>query len=688
MDDFDNFELYEDIIEQRERDDEFILELVSDDDGDVNPDFDANQDLDLYEDIIDQQERDDDCILEPVSDDDRDANPDFEEWFDAEENPTEFTPECINFEKETFETFHKRPNRGGGERQVSFIRNPKNVVGTEIESITEEIANSPSKLYSLVYNDTFYTILNATNSAVDLHNEGCDVTKHIQRFQSQEIQSYFGIKILFMLEKGRHVRFQDFYTKRLRKAPYNIFWSLPNGKMDNLQIPSWERYNQLVKYIDQCGFVEDVDKKTFKASVAKKYQPQGGYFIPVKGKDGKPYQCVNLDKKIRPIQEQFNRRSILFMKPDKNLGISIDEIIKKAVTPRMPLLMYLPGKTNKYGIKGYLLNDNLTTYLYRIQLQFPSQFSKPEERGVVNITMTMVQDFFQTGINLTCDRWYTTIELVLKLFDKQITYLGTVSANRINRYLSIIGGAEGVTKLKKKFTGQGFKRLITVFAAKIQKSVTHLLHIVFYRDKKTKESTLFVTTDSTMFNDRSTEQKQNKKIVNIMHCNDLKSNERPGIVDWYNKTMGAVDRYDQHMHDYTICTRYGQNRWPIRIIELFRDLEFQNIFILWKQHSTNKYGYNVRTKFYYQLAFEFLTPMQTVTEVSTNRLKRKNTPTKLAPKPKKMRKDRRKCTPCSLLGSDQSKRIRTTISCYVCDFGICREKHQVIVCHQCLPKKK
>ena len=68
MDDFDNFELYEDIIEQRERDDEFILELVSDDDGDVNPDFDANQDLDLYEDIIDQQERDDESSLTVVID--------------------------------------------------------------------------------------------------------------------------------------------------------------------------------------------------------------------------------------------------------------------------------------------------------------------------------------------------------------------------------------------------------------------------------------------------------------------------------------------------------------------------------------------------------------------------------------------------------------------------------------------
>ena len=408
--------------------------------------------------------------------------------------------------------------------------------------------------------------------------------------------------------------------------------------------------------------------------------------MPVKGNNGQTFQCMDLKIKIRPIQEKFNERSILFMQPDQDLGISLDEIMKKAVTPRMPFLMYSPMKTNKYGIKAFLLNDNQTTYLYRAQLQFPSQFSEPEERGVVNITMTMAQSFFQAGINLTCDRWYSTIELVLTLYKKGITYLGTISGCRINRYMKSIGGADGVKKLTKKFTGKGFKRTFTVFVANIKDSVTHLLNLAFYRDKKTKESTLFVTSDSTLFNDQKVKVKGAQKVVNVMYSKDLKSYERPGLVNWYNKTMGACDRFDQHIHDYTICTKYRQNRWPIRIIELFRDFEFQNIFILWKIHATNKFRYNIRTRFYYTLAYEFLTPVQTLTgEVSSNRQKRKNADSELAPANKKKKTDRRRCTPCKLL--DTTKQIRTRVVCSVCELGICKDKHTVSVCHKCFDKK-
>lgn len=234
----------------------------------------------VYEDIFYQQEHNEEIILELVSDDDNEnANEDFEEWFDAEDSDLEFSPEDINFESETFESFHERPARGGHERAVSFIRNPNNVVGRDMDMITEEIANSPSKLYALVYDDTFEIILQATNNAVDLYNKDRDETSRVQHFYLHEIKSYFGIKILFMLEKGRHVRFQDFYITRLRKAEYNMFSSIPNGKMDNLLVPVWRRYLQLVKFIDQGGPEKFVDKKTFKKSVARKHQPLGELII-------------------------------------------------------------------------------------------------------------------------------------------------------------------------------------------------------------------------------------------------------------------------------------------------------------------------------------------------------------------------------------------------------------------------
>ena len=282
--------------------------------------FDESDTLLLYEDIMDQRHDDEDdySLLDIAGHHD-----DLEGWYDEPEVYSDMSPDFTNFEKETIETFQSRrlPIEHPPKRSVSYAAMRQNGVGSSISEITTEVANYPSKLYSLVYNDTVSTILDATNLAVDLHNASLPPSSApVAHFEPQDVRSYMGVKILFMLEKGKHVRYQDFYCSRLRKKAYNFFSSIPNSTMDNLHIPPWERYTQFVKFMDQGGPTEYVDKQTFKSSSAREHQPLGGYYLNVNGSDGKPCQCVDLNKKIRPIQDQFNNRSILFMQPDQNLG--------------------------------------------------------------------------------------------------------------------------------------------------------------------------------------------------------------------------------------------------------------------------------------------------------------------------------------------------------------------------------
>ena len=169
------------------------------------------------------------------------------------------------------------------------------------------------------------------------------------------------------------------------------------------------------------------------------------------------------------------------------------------------------------------------------------------------------------------------------------------------------------------------------------------------------------------------------KIVNVMHTADLKLNERPGLVHWYNSTMGSVDRFDQQIHNYSICTKYANNRWPIRVIDLFRDLEFQNIFLLWKIHAAETFKYNERTKFYYKLAHEFLTPEALI---GNRKRKIELVTTNLEPLVK-VGGSRHRCNACSKAGIQS----RTSYGCSSCKLWTCRAKHSVRICVDCFDKK-
>ena len=74
---------------------------------------------------------------------------------------------------------------------------------------------------------------------------------------------------------------------------------------------------------------------------------------------------------------------------------------------------------------------------------------------------------------------------------------------------------------------------------------------------------------------------------------------------------------------------------------------------------------------------------------ATNGLNGKSTGTKLdwkLTRPEADNRNRRKCTPCSML--DRQPRVRTRLQCSICQFGICKEKHTVTVCHPCFEKKQ
>ena len=170
-----------------------------------------------------------------------------------------------------------------------------------------------------------------------------------------------------------------------------------------------------------------VDKQEFVKSKAQRHQPTGGFLRPIiNPATNLPYKVLDLDRIVRPIEKFFNEQSIKFTFPDPDKGVALDEVMKLASSIKHPFRKYNKGKRNKYGVKVYLTNDNRTNFCSRVLLDYPSQFKKTEHRNIVELVKYMVEPYFESGINLTVDRYYTSVALAFALLNVRITILGTI----------------------------------------------------------------------------------------------------------------------------------------------------------------------------------------------------------------------------------------------------------------------
>ena len=95
--------------------------------------------------------------------------------------------------------------------------------GTEIISITEEIAESPGELYELVYGNSFSSLVICTNQAINEFYLNKEPSQHVVFVTEQKLKTYNGIRLLIKVEKGEHLTIREFFQKRLLLRETNIF---------------------------------------------------------------------------------------------------------------------------------------------------------------------------------------------------------------------------------------------------------------------------------------------------------------------------------------------------------------------------------------------------------------------------------------------------------------------------------
>ena len=127
--------------------------------------------------------------------------------------------------------------------------------------------------------------------------------------------------------------------------------------------------------------------------------------------------------------------------------------------------------------------------------------------------------------------------------------------------------------------------------------------------------------------------------------------------------MGPTDQFDAHIHQYTICTPYKNNKWITRIIESYKDFEFQNTFLLYNLHSGTP---KKRTDFYYHLCHDLLSKpvIEVEPEIPYYRRLRKRTAvsTVATPRKKTCLTRSKSVKPCQFCKTDNI-RTRTAFQC-------------------------
>ena len=85
----------------------------------------------------------------------------------------------------------------------------------------------------------------------------------------------------------------------------------------------------------------------------------------------------------------------------------------------------MPMKPCKFGIKIWVVADPKTGYCFKFE---PYEGAKVPDRhaGTAGLVMDLMGDLLDQNRVVCCDRWFTSVDLAVKLLERNTYLLGTV----------------------------------------------------------------------------------------------------------------------------------------------------------------------------------------------------------------------------------------------------------------------
>ena len=256
--------------------------------------------------------------------------------------------------------------------------------------------------------------------------------------------------------------------------------------------------------------------------------------------------------KFAPIREVFEKfTSLCQSKYVCDFSLTVDEQLMPCKS-RCSFITFMPNKPEKYGIKFWVIVDVNSKYVSNIIPYLGAQ--EKDERGGVplaeSVVMKLAQHVTGKGYNITCDNFFTSLQLAKRLANEKISIVGTMRKNRRELSKKMTEAENGGLHSSQFFWNSDSEGLFVKYQPKSKKTVCML---------------------SSMHRSPDVDQTTVKK--------------KPEIVLFYNKNKVGVDCFDQMARLYT--TRSATRRWPMSVWGNMLDIAAINAWILYKK-STRK----------------------------------------------------------------------------------------------------
>ncbi|KAL0894586.1 hypothetical protein ABMA27_013153 [Loxostege sticticalis] len=365
------------------------------------------------------------------------------------------------------------------------------------------------------------------------------------------------------------------------------------------------------------------------------------------------------DREERKLSDKIAAVSVIFTKFVKNCqklyNVSECATVDEMLVPfrgRTHLMIYMPMKPAKYGLKFMCLCDAKNGYFYNCYIYTgrgsDGEGLTDEEKKFMVPTQSVIhlaKPLFGSNRNITCDNWFTSMELVDYLKKNGLTCVGTMKKNKREIPPEFLPSKRRVVgSTLYGFTGQN----------------TILSHV----------------------------PRQNKAVILLssMHHAEAfdEATGKPEIIEFYNKTKGGVDEIDKKCSIYTSSRR--TRRWPMVVFYRMLDISTVNSHVLYDIHNEKT---TERGIFIKELARSLVLP-HLKRRVMNERLPRelrlcltrvlgKDMPVSEPPKvDEEGSKKRRRCHTCPL-----KVQRKSTHTCYLCKKHVCLQCSKE-VCPDCM----
>ena len=91
----------------------------------------------------------------------------------------------------------------------------------------------------------------------------------------------------------------------------------------------------------------------------------------------------------------------------------------------------MPNKPDKFGIKLWMAVDVESKYLYNGFSYLGKDWTRNGDASLpTDVVMKLMIPLFSQGFNVTCDNYFTSLDLLLRNAKRQCSLVATIRANR------------------------------------------------------------------------------------------------------------------------------------------------------------------------------------------------------------------------------------------------------------------